>query len=252
MRDRDARVFYKRAARHLSKGANARGNSHSRMENEIVRKLLLTSAMGAIGVLCATSVQALPTSYSVGGLTFSNITCASGSTGTATGNCDGLAIADAPGGNGIQFQGLLATASGPASSLDVIIGYQITSTTPFSAVGLSFNGVTFGSGVARAEVVETAYSAPGGALLGQTNVGTPSPLSSTLDLGASLTSAYLVKDIGLFSFPDGDLTGTSISFVTQTFPTGGNPPVTPVPEPASMALLGAGLLALGMVRRKGA
>ena len=107
--------------------------------------------------VCATSAQALPSSYSVGGLTFSNITCASGSTGNATGGCGSLTIADAPGGNGIQFQGLLAEASGPTSSLDVIIGYQVTSATPFAAVGLSFNGSTFGSGIARAEVVETAY-----------------------------------------------------------------------------------------------
>lgn len=221
-----------------------------------MKKYLLA---GVVGLFCAGSAHALPTSYSVGGLTFSDIKCSSESSGTATGGCDDLRITDAPGSNGIQFQGLLASASGAASSLDVIISYQLTSSSPISSVGLDFNGANFGSGISRAGVVETAYTAPGGTLLGQTSVGTPTPLSSTLNLGSSLTSLYLVKDIELFSFPGADLTGASISFIAQTFPgggggggggEGGGGGGTPVPEPASLALLGIGLAALGMVRRK--
>lgn len=220
-----------------------------------MKKLLLA---GAAGLLSIASAHALPTSFSTGGLTFSNISCTAGSSGTTAGDCGGLGLAPAAGGNGVQIQGLLSSVSAPASTsgsrLDLIISYQLTSTTPFSSVGLDFNGATFGSGVARAEVVESAYTAPGGALLGQTNVGTPSPLSSTLSLGSSLSSLYLVKDIGLFSFPDQTLTGATISFIDQTFPgggTGGGPGgPTPAPEPASLAVLGAGLLGCGLLRRR--
>ena len=123
-------------------------------------KMLLMA--GGASVFAIASAHALPTSYSVGGLTFSNITCSTTLAGTTQGDCSGLTIANAPAGNGIAIDGLLSSVSGATSNLDVLIRYQLTSSNPISSVGLDFNGATFGSGIARAEVTEDAYASPGG------------------------------------------------------------------------------------------
>lgn len=225
-----------------------------------MKKLLLA---GFASFLSVAATQAAPiaagTVFNIGGVTFSDFSCSSGTNqGTTAGGCGTLEVFQS-GTTGIQFVGGLqavsaATPGGSTSLLDTLIGYQVSSSSPLSNVALSFNGDISGPGIATAEVIESiALSRNNPAVLAQTRVNTLNPPSSrnaTLAFPAGLTSAFLTKDILLTTFPGaGGLTISSISLVTQTLPGSGGGGGTPVPEPMSLALLGAGLIGLGMVRR---
>lgn len=223
--------------------------------------------LAGVASLLSVAAQAAPidatTSITNGGLTFNNFTCiATSPAGSSTnGNCSGLSV-DAFGTTGIRFAGGLsaqtAANSSSSSSLDLVITYQVASSNaqaPLTGLGLSFNGQTFGSGIATASVTEDAFTALGGTRIGRTAVQAPDgPLDASVAFSASVASAYVVKDIVLTANPGRDVTQAVISFVDQTFTGGGGggggPGTgTPVPEPISLVVLGTGLVGLGLMRR---
>lgn len=212
------------------------------MKNIVLASLLALAG----GILGATPLSVLVAggSLSAGGITISNFSFVR--------NCSGVGVC-APGdasdidvtlSNGhIQFAGgFTALSVDGFSTADFLIGYDLLSTYAIREIGLLFNGAVVGD-QSFAQVVETVL-VPGPFIAGQGQVDAPGgPLSTIITLDQDRNFMRIVKDIFLVGSDTEGLGYSSISYVDQVYPVGD------VPEPATYAMIAAGLVGLALKRR---
>jgi hypothetical protein len=212
-------------------------------EGDEMRKLILLvlvmfglSSVGMAGA-CGVGTMAsyLGTSCTIGSLTFSNFSYSSASFGGATAvPAAGVTVTPITGSEvGFEFEAPWIVSS--AQGLDSTIDYTVTGPITDLILSMAGYGITDGGDVS---VAETSATPPLSLLVFDNSTGS---LASDSVTGLSLTTLTVTKDIAVLG--NGGTAGLSI--VNNEFSTGS------VPEPASMLLLGSGLLALaGYARRR--
>ena len=216
------------------------------MHQTRIRHWLVAAAVAASSLGFATAQAAPisgPSSLSVAGVSFSNFGCTLTGAGAAFPSaCNQIKVGANPQGDGIEFSsGFTALGTGYK---DATINYEAQDAAGITGVDLGFNGTFFG--LAISSVTETIRDAATNTQVGFLHVDCSlfdctrnDPVAGFMSLGGSYTDLLVQKDINVSALPG----VAQISIIDQGYQTN-------VPEPASMALLGAGLVGLGAVRRR--
>ncbi len=219
-------------------------------------KSILIAAAALIAPIAMNADSMNVSTLSVGDLNFSNFGCiivntaGVNATPNTCGGSQGISVGTitVPA-KGIEFRSAFFADNGTHE--DANLEYTVTSTAGITNVGLSFTPFFLGQAVDA--ITETIYNlADNGNLLASLKVGcnTNNPCDSNENIslgGGSYTNLLVRKDIQLNS----NSGASQFSFVDQTFTEGPGTNVgAATPEPASLALVGAGFLAAGAIRRK--
>lgn len=146
----------------------------------------------------------------------------------------------------VSGSGSVGTVTG-----SIAIAMTLTGPNGSAVTGLTYssggNGATLSKGTIDFNAnYELAYASQTDCLTWNSKTCTPSNSTTTLGetLTATLANGEVVK-IGLYNWGDWNMT-PEISFEEMSGPS----PVQPVPEPASIAVFGAGFVGLGFMRRR--
>jgi hypothetical protein len=225
----------------LSTGHNPKGYG-AMLKSVFVGGLAFAAAVGA-GSAQAGPCPTVPTSSSVytasgfscsvGTLTFSSMSISPSTSGDGTiGPISVTPLVGVLGGDGLELTFSAAASFPPGGTADIAWTYDVTSTVPIVDAGLSLTG----SGLSGATVALSETLDPIGKTLSASSPGSP---SETITF-AGVSSLSVTKDLANVALSS----GTAVSSIVQnTFST------HPISEPTTIALLGAGLLGLGLSRR---